>query len=77
MAMEDRAALELQDELRGVFARFEAGEMRAFGRNQEKVLQEFEEIAQMHEKMAQLQLEATKTGLLCVLVFNVILTRRF
>eukprot|EP00727_Mastigamoeba_balamuthi_P010553 m51a1_g612 hypothetical protein (117) ;mRNA; f:93252-93717 len=49
---EEQAALHLEEELARIDERFEAGELKAFGRGQDKLLADFEEIRKMQAQLA-------------------------
>lgn len=63
--MEDHAAVFLEEELGRINEMFESGEMMAFGRSQEKLMQHFEEIRKAQMDLADRQvstaLERMKT----------------
>ena len=56
--MEDHAAMYLEEELGRINEMFESGEMMAFGKNQEKLIQHFEEIRNAQMDLAERQVSA-------------------
>ena len=56
--MEDRAAVYLEEELGRINEMFESGDMMAFGRGQEKLIQHFEEIRKAQMDLADRQVSA-------------------
>lgn len=56
--MEDRAVVYLEEELGRINEMFENGDMKAFGRSQEKLIQHFEEIRRAQMDLADRQVSA-------------------
>eukprot|EP01112_Ceratiomyxa_fruticulosa_P001233 TRINITY_DN1124_c0_g1_i1.p1 TRINITY_DN1124_c0_g1~~TRINITY_DN1124_c0_g1_i1.p1 ORF type:complete len:129 (+),score=21.85 TRINITY_DN1124_c0_g1_i1:89-475(+) len=55
MQMDDKGASLLDDELQELNRRFEAGEMKAFGPNQQRILKEFQDIRKLQAQLSMKQ----------------------